>query len=65
MRGSSRIDVKEKPSATGLTSADENTVSLEDQIVKMTENTLMYNSLVQLVHKKFTMLKYAINEGRR
>ena len=60
------IEVKEKSvMADGIAPVDGNTVGLEDQIVKMTENTLMYNSLVQMINKKFSMIRYAINEGRR
>ena len=56
---------REKREADGIGSVDGNTVCIEDEIVKMTENTLMFNSLVQMLNKKFSMLRYAINEGRK
>lgn len=55
------IQVSENNAAAGITSTDGNTVNMENQITRMTENTLMFNSFVQLIHKKFSMLKYAIN----
>jgi flagellar basal-body rod protein FlgB len=61
----SRIEVTQREDAVGIASADGNTVGMEDQIVKMTENTLVFSSLVQLITKKFSMIKYAINEGRK
>jgi len=59
------IEVKEKPGDEGTNSTDGNTVNIENQMVKMTENSMMYNSLVQVVTKKFSMMRYVINEGRR
>jgi flagellar basal-body rod protein FlgB len=60
------IQVKVKSTTDGgIAAVDGNTVNMEDQIVKMTENTLMFNSLVQMINKKFSMIRYAINEGRR
>jgi flagellar basal-body rod protein FlgB len=60
------IEVSEKSTSDdGIAAVDGNSVSLEDQIVKMTENTLMFNSLVQMINKKFSMIRYAINEGRK
>jgi len=61
----SGIRVGEKTDGVGSSSVDDNTVVIEGQIVKMTENTLMFNSLVQLINKKFSMIRYAINEGRK
>jgi flagellar basal-body rod protein FlgB len=65
-REPANIEVKVKDTTDGgIAAIDGNTVSMEDQIVKMTENTLMFNSLVQMINKKFSMIRYAINEGRR
>ena len=65
-REPAHIEVKVKETIDGgIAAIDGNTVNMEDQIVKMTENTLMFNSLVQMINKKFTMIRYAINEGRR
>ncbi len=59
------IKVTEKTSFDGSTAIDGNTVNIEDQIINLTENTMMFTSFVQLINKKFSMLKYAISEGRR
>jgi flagellar basal-body rod protein FlgB len=59
------IEVKDRAGDEGTSGADGNTVNFENQMVKMTENSMMYNSLVQIVSKKFSMMRYVINEGRR
>jgi flagellar basal-body rod protein FlgB len=64
MAGTSSIQVKEKTEDDGMNSIDGNTVNIEKQMVKMTENSMVYSSLVQIINKKFSMLKYAITEGR-
>jgi len=46
-------------------SLDGNTVSLEVQIFKMNENSMMYSALVQVLNKKFSLMRYLVNEGRR
>jgi flagellar basal-body rod protein FlgB len=64
--GSTRnIAVQEKTDADGGTAADGNTVNMETQIVKLTENSMMFSAFVQLINKKFSMMRYVINEGRR
>jgi flagellar basal-body rod protein FlgB len=65
MAGTSTIEVKEKTEDDGMNSIDGNTVNIEKQMVKMTENSMVYNSLVQLITKKFSMMRYMINEGKR
>lgn len=49
----------------GVHSPDGNTVDLDEEMVKLTENTLMYNALIQILVKRFSLLRYLINEGRR
>lgn len=58
------VRVTEAEPPEGANSVDGNSVNIEDQVVKMTENSLMYNAFVQLIGKKFSMMKYVINEGR-
>lgn len=60
----SNVEVNEAEPPDGANALDGNSVNVEDQVVKMSENSLMYNAFVQLISKKFSMLKYAINEGR-
>jgi len=58
------IEVTEKEEPDGSNALDHNTVSMEEQMVKLTENNMMFDAFVQLIGKKFSMLKYVINEGR-
>ena len=60
----SGVEVTEKPENDGLSSIDGNTVNVEDQIVKLTENQVMFNSLVQVAAKRFSMMRFLISEGR-
>jgi flagellar basal-body rod protein FlgB len=62
---SNGVVVTETPENDGLSSLDGNTVSVENQIVKLTENQVMYHSLVQVAAKRFSMMKFLISEGRR
>ena len=57
-------DIKEKQEDEGIMSIDGNSVNIEDQMVKLTENSMLYNSLVQIISKKFARMKYAISDGR-
>ena len=65
MTGMQNIDVQEKTESNGMGSLDGNTVSLEVQIFKMNENSMMYSALVQVLNKKFSLMRYLVNEGRR
>ena len=44
---------------------DGNTVDIERTMGNLAENTLLYNTAVQLLNKKFSILKNAINGGNR
>jgi flagellar basal-body rod protein FlgB len=44
---------------------DGNSVDIDKAMADMAENNLMYNALAQILSKKFTGLKSAIQEGRR
>jgi flagellar basal-body rod protein FlgB len=44
---------------------DGNSVDMDKAMADMAENNLMYNALAQILSKKFTGLKNAIQEGRR
>ncbi len=66
MRGSTgNVEIREKRDPGGIDGIDGNSVNMEDQIVKLTENTMMFNAFVQLINKKFSLMRYVINEGRR
>jgi len=64
MGNAHEISIIEKADYGGLKSADGNTVNMENQVIKLTENNLYFNSLVRVVSKKFASIKYAISEGR-
>ena len=42
---------------------DENSVDLEREMVKLGENQVVYQSLVQMVNHKFSQLRVSIREG--
>ena len=44
---------------------DGNSVDIDRAMADLTENSLMYNALAQILSKKFQGLKDAIQEGRR
>lgn len=44
---------------------DGNTVDIERTMGDLAENTLLYNTAIQLINKKFSLLKNAINGGNR
>lgn len=48
----------------GVVSEDGNTVDREAEMAKMTENKIMYDTLVQLMNKKLGLMKYTINSER-
>ncbi|MBP8626571.1 MAG: hypothetical protein KBE27_00730 [Syntrophorhabdaceae bacterium] len=65
LSGIDNFNVIEKTENEGISSADGNTVNIEAQMVKLNENSMMYSALVQLITKRFSMVRYIINEGRR
>lgn len=48
----------------GVVSEDGNTVDVEDEMAKMTENKIMYDALIQLANKKLGLMKY-ISQSER
>jgi flagellar basal-body rod protein FlgB len=43
---------------------DGNTVSVDDEMFDLAENQLLFEAGSQILKKKFSMLKYAANDGR-
>lgn len=43
---------------------DGNTVSIDDEMLDLAENQLLYEAGSQILKKKFSMLKYAASDGR-
>lgn len=64
MNGSSPVSAHVRSSPTGSTRLDGNTVKGEEEMVKLAENTLMYNATAQIIASKFRGLKNVIREGR-
>lgn len=44
---------------------DGNTVSLERQMARTAANTLRYETLSEMLSRKFTMLRYGASDGKR
>ncbi|MCL2458315.1 MAG: flagellar basal body rod protein FlgB [Desulfobulbus sp.] len=42
---------------------DRNTVSVDQEMVKLSENEILYETAVTMLNKKLSMLKYAANGG--
>lgn len=51
--------------ATDLESYDRNSVGIEAEMAKLSENSLMYNTSVKMLKSKFNILMTAIKEGGR
>lgn len=43
---------------------DDNGVSVQDEMLSLSENQLMYETSLQLLNKKLAMIKYAISGGQ-
>ncbi|MEE4314749.1 MAG: flagellar basal body rod protein FlgB [Desulfofustis sp.] len=51
-----------EPDSTGI--GDQNGVSVDDEMIALSKNQLMYETAAQLLKKKMTMLKYAVSGGQ-
>jgi flagellar basal-body rod protein FlgB len=47
----------------GVESLDGNTVNRSEEMTKMAENQMMYETGIELLRRKLGMLKYAVNDG--
>ena len=50
------------PDETGI--GDENGVSVDEEMLKLSENEILYEAAAQLLKKKLGMIKYAISGGQ-
>jgi len=48
----------------GIVSEDGNTVDREAEMVRMAENKVMYDTLIQLINKKVGLMKYTLQSER-
>ena len=53
--------ITSKEDRTGL--GDENSVSVDQEMVKLSQNQILYEAAVTMLNKKLSMLKYAANGG--
>lgn len=49
--------------ATAIESYDRNSVGVEGEMVRLSENTIMYNAAAQMLKEKFSLMMTAIKEG--
>ena len=61
--GSLKPDVYVRPSES--ISEDGNTVDMDHEMARLTENNLLYRATVDLINKKIGTIKYAITNGGR
>jgi flagellar basal-body rod protein FlgB len=65
MRYSGTVEIEESPQdSLSFAALDENTVNMENQVMKLTENSMYYDALVQALSKKFSLMRYIINGGK-
>jgi flagellar basal-body rod protein FlgB len=50
--------------AQGTIGLDGNEVNLDEQVSRLSENTLRYNTALELMRRKMALLRYASTEGR-
>jgi flagellar basal-body rod protein FlgB len=60
---SSSPDVYENPDA--VINQSGNSVSMEREMAELAQNRILYNAAVELINRKFGMMKYAIQEGNK
>ena len=58
-RISGTVTVQEDQTGIG----DENSVNVDQEMVKLSENQLLYRAAVTMLNKKMSLLKYTINGG--
>lgn len=54
--------ISRTPDNTGI--GDENGVSVDDEMIALSENQIMYETAAQLLKKKLSLLKYVVQDGR-
>ncbi|MFV0439008.1 MAG: flagellar basal body rod protein FlgB [Desulfopila sp.] len=60
--GSAETFVTRTPDATGI--GDRNGVSVDQEMLKLSENEIMYETAAQLLRKKLGMIKYVVSNGQ-
>lgn len=57
-----QAQIERHPDRSGF--GDGNSVVVEDEMIALSENQILYEAAVKLTRKKLQMLKYAANDGR-
>ena len=55
-------NITRNPDNTGI--GDENGVSVDEEMINLSKNQLMYETAAKLLKKKLSLLKYAIADGK-
>ncbi len=55
-------EVVRHPDRSGF--GDRNSVVVEDEMIALSENQILYEAAVKLTRRKLQLLKYAVNDGR-
>ena len=58
-----RADIYDNPDVN--INPDGNTVDLEKEMAKLSENSILYKAALELINKKMSMMRYAVSEGGR
>jgi flagellar basal-body rod protein FlgB len=61
--GPENVEADVYDETNGVESLDGNTVDRSDEMAKMKENQIMYNTAVEALRKKIGMMEYAVSEG--
>ncbi len=62
--GISTVEGKVTKELSTSSLGDRNTVSVDDEMFDLAENQLLYEASSQILKKKFSMLKFAVSDGR-
>jgi flagellar basal-body rod protein FlgB len=58
-----KADIYDEPDV--VVNNDGNTVDMEKEMARLTENTILYKAAVELINKKMGAMKYVVQEGGR
>jgi len=58
-----KADIYDEPDV--VVNNDGNTVDMEKEMARLTENTILYKAAVELINKKLGAMKYAVMDGGR
>lgn len=59
--GKENVRIEDNPEAE--VNNDGNTVNMENEMINLTENSVLYKAALNVINKKLAMLRYGISEG--